>query len=270
LKCQDTIDRYPEILQAATIILQQQVDKTWSINETIQTRYTKPTTEAIWDALGATDNTVLDSPISKGIITQTLVDSFKRKVLVVSQTQTQNARNPPFITEDTIEMATASLTSAIYHEIWKPRTKYIFSENSKLEYEQKQRKWRKDKADKQEKKDQAKQAKKANTRPPKPTGKKPESNKKRTPKEEPIIHRNLKRDIKRNRPPQNQYKRKDRKPLAEPKKPKEKKTGHQDQPNPQEIAQYSVPHRPKRKLQERQEMYPSPKKKRKDCHDEKP
>jgi hypothetical protein len=48
---------------------------------------------------------------------------------------------------------------------------------------------------------------------------------------------------------------------AEPKKPKEKKTGHQDQPNPQEIAQYSVPHRPKRKLQERQEMYPSPKQK---------
>jgi hypothetical protein len=33
LKCQDTIYRYPEILQAATIILQLEVDKVWNINE---------------------------------------------------------------------------------------------------------------------------------------------------------------------------------------------------------------------------------------------
>jgi hypothetical protein len=109
-------------------------------------------------------------------------------------------------------------------------------------------------------------------KPPKPRGKKAESKtKSKNPQDDPIKHMNLKRDIKRNRPPRNQHKRKDRKPLAESKKPKEteRKTEHQDQLIPQEITQYPEPQRPKRKLQERQEMYPSPKKKRKDCHDEK-
>jgi hypothetical protein len=73
----------------------------------------------------------------------TLVEELGNVTLVSEERGNPGSRKPPFISEDTIEMATASLTTAIYHEIWKPRTKYIFSENSKLEYEQKQRKWKK-------------------------------------------------------------------------------------------------------------------------------
>jgi ribonuclease HI len=154
LKCSETILRYPEILLTASTILEREIDRVWNNNKLAQARYTKPTAPAIWKALGAEDHTVLSSPISRGIITETLVDRFKRQVLIDTEGSSRNARNPPFITEDTICLGTAALTSAIHKEIWIPRTSFIFSENSRLEYEQKQRKWEQDRVDKQKSKDQ--------------------------------------------------------------------------------------------------------------------
>jgi hypothetical protein len=269
LKCTDTLDRFPAILEAATITLQRELDRVWSVNKAVQTRYTKPTPEVIWAALEATESSVLDKPIAKGIITQALVDSFKSKVLVETQTLTRNARNPQFITEDTIGLATAALTTALYHEIWKPRTKYIFSENSKLQYELKQREWRQKRDKKQEKKDQSKKDRQEKRKPPKPV---PKSKKKRENAGDaqsgttPIVKQrlNLKRDIKKTKK-SNPRKRKEHNKSTEEPKAKKSKTQLPDLPyQPKPIGIYSEKPRPKRKVPEGQDVATPPKKKRKE------
>ena len=45
------------------------------------------------------------------------------------------ARNPFFVTEDTIGLATAALTSTLDQNVWKLRNSYIFSAKSKFQYE---------------------------------------------------------------------------------------------------------------------------------------
>jgi hypothetical protein len=217
LKCVKTVANYNEILATATIILQAELDKAWKQNEILQAKYTKPTVALVWEALEANTPQVFDKPIAKGILTQSLLDSFKERVLKESTTLAQSSRNPPFITEDTIEIATAALTAAIYQEIWLPRTKYIFSKNSNLEYIEKINKKTQAKRDKKEKRAQEKKERQAH---PKPAPKKKERQR------EKLF---LKRDIKEAKKAteeitRNILKKKQRGPPATNKKAKKQKT----------------------------------------------
>jgi ribonuclease HI len=279
LKCPDSIERYPAILEEATKVLQRELDRVWATNEAIQTRYTKPSPEIIWTALEANEATILEKPIARGIITRTLVESFKNKVLVETESLTRKARNPPFITEDTIGLATAALTTALYQEIWKPRTKYIFSENSKLHYQQKKEKWRQEREKKQAKKEQDKKTKKDKASRDKAeqskqtkTATKNQQKKKGSQSENPtqIKRLNLKRDIKKHKkiPPNNSNKRKDRVEPAETPKPKKRRTLPHNHEEHSDI--FPEQPRPKRKVLEELEIAAPPKKRRKEIRNPKP
>jgi hypothetical protein len=210
----------------------------------------------IWEAIGAIDHSILDKPIAKGVITQSLFDSFTQSIMIETRTLAHHSRNPPFVTEDTIGLATAALTSAIYQEVWKPRTSYIFSENSKLQYEKKQQEWKQEKANKKERSEATKKAKKEQR----------ESNKTHKKKEKPVTtpqHLNQKRDIKKATSKRTTQKHKERKALASTVPKKKIKTTQVEPHNPVAITQSGNP-RPKRTSTElAREISTRPKKKRK-------
>ena len=136
LQCTDTKSKFDIIKARATIKLESEIEKLWDKNLTTLTKYQKPTPDLLWRITGITSEEIFNSPLAKGIITETLIAKCKQELSLNPKPIT--GQKEYHINLDIIILTIASFRTAMYHEIWKPRTKEIFSENSKLEYEHKQ------------------------------------------------------------------------------------------------------------------------------------
>ena len=150
LKCTDTKSKFETIKARATIKLETEIEKLWDKNLTTLTKYQKPTTDLLWRITGITNEEIFDSPLAKGIITEALITKCKRELSLNPIPIT--GQKEYLLNLDIIILTIASFRTALYHEIWKPRTQEIFSENSKLEYEHKQEEARKRKEERKNEK----------------------------------------------------------------------------------------------------------------------
>ena len=134
LQCQETKDKFDSIKKRATLKLQKEIDKMFDKDDSLN-KYEKPTTDLLWSITGITDSSTLNKSIAKGIITDTLINNSKETLLQTPKTNTNQKEY--YIHQDIIILTAACFRYSIYHEIWKPRTQEIFSENKQLDYQRK-------------------------------------------------------------------------------------------------------------------------------------
>ena len=135
LQCRDTKDKLADIIARASPLLEKEIDILWDKDIVKLNRYEKPTPEILWQITGITTDAIFDSQIARGIITETLITNCKERLS--QSTRPITGQKEYHLNLDIIILTIACFRDAIYHEIWKPRTRYIFSENKALEYKHK-------------------------------------------------------------------------------------------------------------------------------------